>query len=156
MEYEHNQDWTSVDVEALPSNAEPVTAYKPAGDRATYDRLYTHWGDTSARDHYRVAWRNMAAITGERTLVAALIPKGAAHVHTVSSTTSLEVPTSTVLALSSSSSLLSDFMMRASGRGHIHASDFSGLPALTEKHSLSPRILLRTLRLNCMTDAYVD
>lgn len=152
----HNQDWTSVDVEALPSNAEPVTAYKPAGDRATYDRLYTHWGDTSARDHYRVAWRNMAAITGERTLVAALIPKGAAHVHTVSSTTSLEVPTSTVLALSSSSSLLSDFMMRASGRGHIHASDFSGLPALTEKHSLSPRILLRTLRLNCMTDAYAD
>ena len=75
----NNQDWTSTDLEALPTDTQPVTQYKPAGDRATYDRLYTHWGDSSTRDHYRIAWRAMAANTGERTLIPAIIPPGAAH-----------------------------------------------------------------------------
>ncbi len=29
----HNQDWSSVDLETLAPDAQPVTAYKPAGDR---------------------------------------------------------------------------------------------------------------------------
>src|SRR5882672_6377528 len=32
------------------------------------------------RDFYRIAWRNMAAHTGERTLTPAIIPPGTAHV----------------------------------------------------------------------------
>ncbi len=76
----HKLDWSATDFEALPPDAIPVTAYKPAGDRARYDAGYTHWGDAGpARDHYRVAWRAMAP-TRERTLIPALIPPGAAHV----------------------------------------------------------------------------
>lgn len=56
----HNQDWSEVDLETLPPGAIPVTAYKPAGDRARYDADYTHWDG----DHYRLAWRAMAANTG--------------------------------------------------------------------------------------------
>ena len=151
----HNQDWTSVDVEALPPNAEPVTAYKPAGDRASYDRLYTHWGESSARDHYRIAWRNMAAVTGERTLIPALIPPGAAHVHTVASAGLTKNPQRELpLALASTSSLLADFSVRSSGRGHIHATDFSALPFFDLDDALASRVLLRALRLNCLTEAY--
>ncbi len=39
----HNQDWTAVDLEALPPDAVPATQYKPRGDRTVYDAAYTHW-----------------------------------------------------------------------------------------------------------------
>ena len=152
----HNQDWTSTDLEALSPSAQPITQYKPAGDRATYDRLYTHWDGSPARDHYRIAWRNMAPITGERTLAAALIPPGAVHVHTVASAAPLDSIHSLIIAQAVASSLLADFMTRSSGRGHIHAHDFNRLFVLSPDHELTSSVALRTLRLNCLTDAYAD
>ena len=152
----HFLDWTSTDLETLPPSAQPITQYKPAGDRATYDRLYTHWGDSSARDHYRIAWRNMAPITGERTLAAALIPPGAAHVHTVASAAPPDSMHSLIIAQAVASSLLADFMTRSSGRGHIHAHDFNRLFVLSPEHELTSSVALRTLRLNCLTDVYAD
>ncbi|TFH51751.1 class I SAM-dependent DNA methyltransferase [Actinomyces viscosus] len=149
-------DWTATDFEALPAGARPVTQYKPAGDRDAYDRLYTHWGGSSARDHYRIAWRNMAPLTGERTLAAVLIPRGAAHVHTVSSATTLKSRKPIVAVQTVASSLLADFMIRSSGRGHVHASDLERLFTLPPVHPLASRVLLRTLRLNCVTEAYAD
>ena len=152
----HNLDWTSTDLEALPTSAQPITQYKPAGDRATYDRLYTRWDDSSARDHYRISWRNMAPVTGERTLATALIPPGVAHVNTVASATSLDSVQSLTIAQAATSSLLADFMIRSSGRGHIYAHDFNRLFTLAPEHELASIVALRTLRLNCLTDAYAD
>ncbi|GGO98484.1 class I SAM-dependent DNA methyltransferase [Actinomyces gaoshouyii] len=153
----HNQDWTATDFEALPTRALPVTQYKPAGDRATYDRLYTHWGESSARDHYRIAWRRMAANTGERTLIPAIIPPGAAHVDGVFSaamphTASSAAPTMAALA----SSLLADFQVRSRARNDIRGNDFNLLPALPLDNPLAHRVAFRALRLNCMTEAYAD
>ena len=152
----NNLDWTPTDLEALSTNARPVTQYKPAGDRTAYDRLYTHWNNSPARNHYRIAWRNMAPITGERTLAAALIPPGAAHVHTVASAASPDSTHSFIIAQAVASSLLADFMTRSSGRGHIHAHDFNRLFVLSPEHELMSSVALRTLRLNCLTDAYAD
>ena len=45
----HNQDWSATDFEALPPDAIPVTAYKPAGRPSRYDAHYTHWGDAGSR-----------------------------------------------------------------------------------------------------------
>ena len=47
-------------------------------------------------------------------------------------------------------------MIRASGRGHINGSDFELLPALDERSLIAPFLVLRTLRLNCLTDAYAN
>ena len=153
----HNQDWTSTDFEALLASAEPVTQYKPAGDRATYDRLYTHWDNHSALEYYRVAWRNMAPLTGERTLVPSIIPTGAAHLQSVTSTsTPMRSMHFTPMIAGVSSALISDFMIRVSGRGHINGPDFSLLPSLDMRHTFTTAIILRTLRLNCITDAYAD
>ncbi|BDA63842.1 class I SAM-dependent DNA methyltransferase [Actinomyces capricornis] len=155
----HNQDWTSVDVEALPPNAEPVTAYKPAGDRASYDRLYTHWGESSAHDHYRIAWRRMAANTGERTLIPALIAPGVAHTHTVYSAGLIDTakyPRELAGVFGSTSSILGDFLIRSIGRNDIHGTDFDRLPSLNLQHPLVSRVTLRALRLNCLTAAYAD
>ena len=153
----HNQDWTSTDLEALPANAQPITQYKPAGDRTTYDRLYTHWGDSPARNHYRTAWRRMAANTGERTLAPAIIPPGTAHVHPICSAGLPEDTSATLILVSGiASSLLADFQIRSRARNDIHGSDFSLLPAPDYHSDIAIGILLRTLRLNCLTDAYAD
>ena len=153
----HNLDWTSTDLEALPTSAQPVTQYKPAGDRATYDHLYTHWDGSPARDHYRIAWRAMAANTGERTLIPAIIPPGAAHPNGVFSAGAPRFSTSSLVTLQAGvSSLLTDFTLRALPKSGIYFPDFSRLPALPHNHPLSTRVIRRTLRLNCVTDAYAD
>lgn len=153
----HNQDWTSTDLEALPASAEPVTQYKPSGDRTTYDRLYTHWDNSPARDHYRIAWRAMAANTGERTLIPAIIPPGTAHPNGVfSSGSATSTGRSLVAAQASLSSLLADFTLRALPKSGIYFPDFSRLPTLPHNHPLTTRVVLRALRLNCVTDAYAN
>ena len=153
----HNLDWTSTDLEALAPSAQPVTQYKPAGDRATYDRLYTHWGDSSARDHYRIAWRTQVPLTGERTLAPSIIPPGSAHVDGLYSVGSPQRHEGViVLASGVLSSLLIDFYVRSRGFSHIRSSAANSLPTVDSTSPLARRVQYRTLRLNCLTDAYAD
>ena len=153
----NQRDWTSTDLESLPASAQPITQYKPAGDRATYDRLYTHWDGSSARDHYRIAWRAMAANTGERTLIPAIIPPGTAHPNGIFSTGSPRLsPSDLVILQAGVSSLLTDFTLRALPKSGIFFPDFSRLPTLSPNHPLAARVILRALRLNCVTKAYAD
>ncbi|MDO4900569.1 class I SAM-dependent DNA methyltransferase [Actinomyces sp.] len=153
----HNQDWTSTDFEALPADAQPVTQYKPAGDRATYDRLYTHWGTTSARDHYRIAWRTQVPLTGERTLAPALIPPLSAHVDGLFSASLPAAHASELMHVSGTlSSILADFYARSRGFSHIRGGAVSSLPMPPLNSPLSSQVVLRALRLNCLTEAYTD
>lgn len=155
----NNQDWSTTDFELLPSNAEPETAYKPAGDRVSYDANYTHWGEdrTPARDHYRVAWRAMAANTGERTLISAIIPPGVAHVNGIFCVGLPNDALSHLVALQAAlSSLLADFAIRAAPKSGIYLPNLARLPMVPLDHPLVPKLILRTLRLNCVTDAYAD
>ena len=39
-------DWSSTDFEALSTDAVPVTAYKPIGNRHSYNTDYDHWNST--------------------------------------------------------------------------------------------------------------
>ena len=152
-----NKDWASTDLEALPTDAQPVTQYKPAGDRATYDRLYTHWGDSSARDHYRIAWRTQVPLTGERTLTPSIIPPGSAHVDGLYSASSPQHhEDSLVLASGTLSSLLVDFYTRSRGFSHIRSSAANSLPTVIPTSPLARRVRYRALRLNCLTEAYAN
>ena len=151
----HFLDWTSTDLETLPANAQPITQYKPAGDRATYDRLYTHWDSSPARNHYRIAWRRMAPLTGERTLASAIIPPGPAHIDALFSATS-ETVSDTPLVAAALSTLLSDLLIRAGASTNIRERAVSRLPLPPASSPFAKRIILRSLRLNCITDAYAD
>src|SRR5699024_5218222 len=118
----HNQDWSEVDLEQLPGDAVPLTSYKTIRD-GEYDRLYTHWalpnGDrVPARDYYRIAWRRMAANTGERTLIPAIIPPGVAHVNAVFSVAIFDHG-QLLQAACSMSSLLADFQVRSVPHGAV-------------------------------------
>ena len=61
-----------------------------------------------------------------------------------------------MVAQASLSSLLADFTLRALPKSGIYFPDFSRLPTLPHNHTLAARVTLRTLRLNCLTDAYAD
>lgn len=156
----NNKDWTATDFEALPPDAIPVTAYKPIGDRYVYDCAYTDWGTPEkpipARDHYRLAWRRMAANTGERTLIPAIIPPGTAHVFGICSA-GAPGQHDRVVALMAGfmSSLLLDVVVRTTPRADILPSNVVRFPILPD-HPLSDQVVLRALRLNCVTSAYTD
>jgi hypothetical protein len=152
----HNTDWSLTDLEKLPPNAVPVTAYKPVGNRARYESDYTQWPDGPARQHYRVAWRRMAANTGERTLTPALIPPGTAHLFGIFSVGLADIDhESLCVACGFLSSLLLDFAVRAAPKADILITTINRLPVITG-HLLQPALVLRTLRLNCVTDAHAD
>ena len=151
----HNQDWSDVDLEKLPADFIPITAYKSAGDRAKYDADYTHWDGESARNHYRLAWRAMAANTGERTLIPAIIPPGAGHPNGIFCEGFTDGRT-LLSVLGFSASLLLDFSVRSAPKSGVYQGVFNRLPMPPRDHPLVSALLLRALRLNCASEAYAD
>lgn len=152
----NNKDWASVDLEALAPDAMPVTSYKRAISSAEYDAAYTHWGDdrVPARDHYRIAWRNMAANTGERTLIPAIIPPGTAHIHGISSLGSNQIsPQELVIAAAAASSIVADFAVRVAPKSTISAATIMRLFRIVDQR-FAPHLLLRYFRLVGLTVTY--
>ena len=152
----HNQDWSAIDLETLAPDALPVTAYKPAVSEVKYDAAYTHWGTDRipARDYYRVAWRNMAANTGERTLIPAIIPPGAAHINAITSLGAPYGDASQLGAISGFlSSLIVDTSIRIAPKSTITARTVQRLPTVVS-HQLASSLALRSLRLNAATAAF--
>ena len=149
-----NADYNVVDLTNVPDDYLPRTNYGPAVDPTEYQGRMTRcrWDPTKSHaDFYRVAFRNMIALNGERSLIAALIPPGIAHVNTVESIAFREEVDGLSL-LSASISLPFDFKIKAAGRGHIFDSDMAHFP-WTE---VQPAALHRSLRLSCLTSAYAD
>ena len=155
----HNQDWSATDFETLQPDAMPITSYKPAGDRGKYDASYGKWGaenQNSPRDFYRIAWRNMARNSNERSLFPAIIPPGATHIHGVASAGLPQGDLRTIALLAGfASSLVLDFAVRVAPKSTISASTIERLP-WADRGDLSEMLVLRALRLNCVTEAYAD
>lgn len=147
-----NEDWSPIDLEHLAADAIPATAYKPAGDRAKYDHAFVK---TSGLYEYRVGWRSMAANTGERTLIPAIIPRGAGHLFTIRSV-GMDLPIDLVRVAGMLNTLIADFEIRSVPRAHILLGDMARLPLPPLDHPLISSLILRTLRLNCLTNAYAD
>ena len=154
----HNQDWSEIDFEAMPTDFIPATAYQPDREKQPgYDADYTMWEKdgqkVSAREFYRVAWRRMAATTGFRTMYPTIIPTGATHVDPVRTLASIVNLELTVWVGSVLSSVISDFMLRSTGASVLEFDTVKALPhALGSKHE--ERVIHNYLRLNCLTEAY--
>lgn len=151
----HNQDWSPIDLEALAPDAMPVTSYKPTAPKATYNAGYSHWGANRipARDQFRVAWRKMAANTGERTLISAIVPPGTAHIDGVQTVGLRDVAASKVLGMAATmSALVNDAYVRAAPMANIRYQTIARL-AMRDTE-LAGELHLRTARLSLLTSAY--
>ncbi|MEV7321457.1 hypothetical protein [Streptomyces sp. NPDC093970] len=106
-------------------------------------------------EFYRLAWRRQIASDTERALFAALVPPKVAHVHMVYSA-ALRSNRATSLAAGFWASLPLDYFLRTTGRGDLQVAGAHAMPAAQGDHPLAPALVLRTLRLNCLTTAYAD
>ncbi|MFG3392642.1 DNA methyltransferase family protein [Streptomyces parvus] len=113
--------------------------------RLWFLRPYTHF--------YRLAWRVMIPFNTERSLFPAIIPPGPSHVHTVQSM-GLADNEATALNAGFWASLPFDYLLRITGRSHLQVAEAYKMPYADPAHPLSGPLLLRTLRLNCLTNAY--
>ena len=147
-------DYDVIDLPAAPEDYLPRTNYCPAVDMTEYRRRMTRcrWNPTKSHaDFYRVAFRRMIALNGERSLIPALIPPGVAHVDGIESVAT-ENDRDRVSLAAFASSVPYDFLIKASGTSDIRDSHMARLPwvepGATAHH--------RSLRLACLTSAYAD
>ncbi|KAA0919254.1 class I SAM-dependent DNA methyltransferase [Dietzia sp. ANT_WB102] len=155
----HNQDWTEIDLEAMPADFIPATAYQPNRDNRKYDQSYTRWetGGKFVEDRasFRFLWRKMAATTGYRTLYISLIPPRAAI---AGAAISARVDSSelTLVEFIANAAFLSnflvDFQVRSTGVANIYGETVNSLPRY--QGSNHEALSARFLRLNCLTMAY--
>lgn len=150
--------YDTLDLETLPDHYLPRSNYRPACSPAEYARRvprvsWVEEGETEARlvtAYYRLAFRGMLPIPNERTLIPALIPPHAAHIHGVQSSAFHAVDVllaSTGICLS----LLADFYIKILGKTNLHYS-WTALPLLL----CDDRISWRVLWLSCLTTHYAD
>ncbi|MDA8678400.1 N-6 DNA methylase [Luminiphilus sp.] len=148
----NNADYDVVALENIASDYLQRTNYCPALDCNEYwSRVVKCSWDNSSRqsDYYRLAFRSMIALNGERSLIAAVIPKSVLHINKVESVAFYsERSLLNISALSTS--LIWDFLIKSSGVSDFYPSVFKKMPYVI----LGQEAINRQLLLNCLTSAY--
>ncbi|MFG2309707.1 class I SAM-dependent DNA methyltransferase [Streptomyces sp. NPDC048566] len=148
-----NKDYAVWDLTSIPKEAVPHTNYVQACETPKYVSAQDHWNGIPYTQYFRLAWRVMIPLGNERSLFAALIPPGPTHVDAVDSM-ALHDNRSTVLNGGFWSSLPLDYLLRITGRSHLRVAEAYKMPASNSNHPLAHPLMVRTLRLNSLTNAY--
>ncbi|MEU3821965.1 class I SAM-dependent DNA methyltransferase [Streptomyces sp. NPDC030392] len=151
-----NRDWSVLDLRTLPARAVPRTNYVRACPETDYRAAQDVWdaaNDLRSTDYFRVAWRRMIPFDTERSLFAALIPPGPAHVDAVHSM-ALSDNRLTALTAGFWATLPLDYLLRITSRSDLRVAEARKMPAADPTHPLASALLLRTLRLNALTTYY--
>ncbi len=154
----HNQDYSEIDRPLIADDYLPRTNYIPACSPAEYRRRIPTWTRPSTKreersdERFRVVHRTMLAISGERTLVPALIPPGVCHVDGGFGIV-FDSDYSLCLYAGLAAGMPFDFFIRATGKGHFRSDIAKNLPFPSETAN-APAIVARALRLNCLTTHY--
>ncbi len=143
-------------IKELPVDAVMNTNYRR---NCGVDEFYADqdvWDGKPCSHYFRLAWRRMIDPKGsERSLFASLLPPGPVHTDGINSM-ALSSDRLTVLNVGFWSSLLLDYQIRVSGHANLHSRSARFLPAPSGAHPLSDALILRVLRLNCLTSAYLS
>ncbi|MGC5258217.1 Eco57I restriction-modification methylase domain-containing protein [Gordonia sp. DT218] len=164
-----SSDYVKVDPELVGEHFVPRSNYRYLLSERKRSGLIRRWFDTPVTEFWRLAWRRRLGQNMERTLQVALIPPGVAHVDTVHtctvSTCATPVHTiedlprrpeearNTAIVAGLWASLPYDYLVKLTGTGDLRAPMVDRFP-LVVKHAATNSLLLRTLRLNCVTDDY--
>ncbi|MEU4712091.1 class I SAM-dependent DNA methyltransferase [Micromonospora purpureochromogenes] len=148
-------DWRPCDLGGMPARFIPRSTYVLAGSEATSRTSQDVWEGRRYTEHYRVAWREMIPFDTERSFFVSLLPPGPSHVNAVrsmSTSNNYEV----ALVAGFWAALPLDYLLRVTGRAHLQNADAQLMPVPQMQHPLSSALLLRTLRLNCLTGDYAE
>ena len=148
-----NSDYDNIDLTNIGSHYYQRVNYTPQTDLNSYVLQIPDagWG-AKCNDTYRVLFRRMLNLGGERTLIGAIVPPHTGHVSTMISVTFMD-KRKMLLFAGLSMSLPYDAFVKALGKGDMYLDTIIRLPFF--KH-YDFSIILRALMLNCLTDAYKD
>jgi hypothetical protein len=149
----NHRDWEPVSPTAMEQTYTPVTNYVRATDKRTFLETQDYWQKKPYTAYFRLAWRSMIPFNTNRSLHAALIPPGPAHVHGVYS---MALPNNSLTVLNAGfwATLPLDYLLRITSRSNLQVGEAFKMPAPDPRHPLAPALLLRTLRLNALTAHY--
>jgi len=146
-----HRDYSTIDLSQLPEGYLPRTNYVQACSNTEYLKRTPHWHSRPVTDFYRYINRTMIAPNGERTLVPAIIPPGAAHIDLAFSI-AFQDEKLLLQAAGLWASLPIDSLVKSTGKTHARLDVLGQLP-LGEP---LPTICFRALQLNCLTNHYAD
>ncbi|MFG2229872.1 class I SAM-dependent DNA methyltransferase [Streptomyces sp. NPDC048723] len=147
-------DWEAVDSTTLTEAAALRTNYARSGSRDSFASTLDSWNGEPYTHYYRSAWRRrIDPKSTERSLFVALIPPGPSHVNALQSM-ALGSDRDTALTVGFWSSLPLDYLLRITGRTDLQVAEARKMPVPAAEHPLATPLLVRTLRLNCLTNAY--
>ncbi|MFZ3391678.1 class I SAM-dependent DNA methyltransferase [Rhodococcus sp. 7Tela_A2] len=147
-----NRDYTEVDLDTVGEDFIPRTNYQVAKPYDEYIAAYPKWHGEPSSNYFRLAWRRMADSATVRTVHPAIIPPGPCHMHLVLSAR-LETIRDTAAASGFWASIPVDFFAKVAGVSDLTQNVIRRFPHIRQ-HSLEPQLLLRALRLNCLTRPY--
>lgn len=163
-----NSHYDVLDLETLPDDYLPRSNYRPACSPEEYRRRiprvsWVEEGEEKPRlvtDYFRHVNREMVSLSGERSLVTTLLPRGATHVHTVFAIAFKDVRdllTFHALTLS----IPADFRLKSAGTGHANLSLANQMPLLVrtsdkQKEVLVRKLSMRALALECLASHYAE
>ncbi|WP_437986664.1 Eco57I restriction-modification methylase domain-containing protein [Sorangium sp. So ce117] len=151
----HNKDYDEIDLELIPDDYLPRVNYVPGPDRGAYDARVPRFLGKPMTDYYRHVNRTMLAAGGERTAIVAIVPPGPGHIDLVHSVC-FERLDLLVECSALWSSLVVDFLVRSTGKGHLRRELLSILPIPATRNPTVHLLSSRALRLNCLTTHYAD
>lgn len=151
-----NRAYDVLDLLAMSPDYLPRTNYVPACAPELFEQRTPHlpWrADGTVTTEYRLLFRRALSQSGERTLIAAVIPRGVGHVNGCISAT-FERPEDLIRAASAAVSLPVDYFVKSTGRADLYESHLKNLPMPMTEAGVS--LTVRTLMLNCLTEHFGD
>jgi hypothetical protein len=150
----HNKHYDAVNLEAVADDYLPRTNYVPAADAATYLARTPKFRGRPVTEFYRHVHRSMLALTGERTLIACIVPPSAGHIHGVTSVVFDDL-WDLVAFEAGAYSLPLDFFIRSLGRSNLQLASVRLAPMFRRQGPWLSLGAGLVLRLNCLTTHYV-
>ncbi|MEU1595131.1 type II restriction endonuclease subunit M [Streptomyces sp. NPDC005708] len=147
-----NQDYSPWPLESLPESIVTRTNFARSCSFEKFQIAQRFWDGKPSADYFRVAWRRMVDPITARTMNSAIISPGPAH---TDGTCTLALASNRETATLGGiwSSLAIDYLVKVSGKANISTDLVTLFPAPLD-HPLAVPLLLRTLRLNCLTREY--
>lgn len=147
-----NSDYDVINIENISESYIPRTNYIPGIEYSEYVKNMPklNW-DEEINNSFKLACRKMLNITGERSLMSAIIPKKATHIHGIFSLTFKDID-KLIKCAALFTSIPYDFYIKSYGKDNLLDDTCSKLPF--EESKYDDLLKVRILLLNCITEDF--
>lgn len=147
-----NSDYDNIDLTALESGYTQRINYKPCDVKSYATAIpETSWG-TKCNDDYRILFRRMLNLGGERTLIGAIVPPYTGHISTMISI-SFQNLRDEIMAAGLLFSLPYDAFVKILGKGDMYYDTIVRFPFFLIS---MPELEIRVLLLNALNSTYAN